>query len=104
MLRGATRGAGAAGMNTAEILIGGYRADLMQPIENSPTSKLMKNKGRSFYLDGLIKQRCSIAPPRFFKQIPVNLRWLDTTRIICLWTIDEITDRINFQRFLQRAV
>jgi hypothetical protein len=42
MLRGATRGAGADGMNTTEILIGGYRAELMQPTENSPTPKLMK--------------------------------------------------------------
>jgi hypothetical protein len=94
MLRGATRGAGADGMNTTEILIGGYRAGLMQPTEDSPTSKLMKNKGHRCYLDGLIKLRCSITPSRFFKQIPVNLHWLNTAWIIQSHQTNFISDSI----------
>jgi hypothetical protein len=57
MLRGATRGAGADGMNTIGNFIGGYRAGLMQPTEDSPISNLENTIGFCYSMKHLIQDR-----------------------------------------------
>ena len=44
-----------------------------------------------------------IPPPLPFKHIPINPHWLDAAWIIRFRAIDQIADRINFQRIIRRS-